>query len=65
MRHRRRCGGFETTAAALAGDSSVEIVQTHSPDMVTVEATNAAAGALRRRLIGTYYVEPEVRRGLN
>jgi hypothetical protein len=43
----------------------VSIAQIHSDDMVTVEATDAAAQKLKDRIGADYHVEPEIHRSLN
>jgi hypothetical protein len=43
----------------------VSVTQVHSDDMVTVEATDAAAQKLKDGIGADYYVEPEIHRSLN
>jgi hypothetical protein len=43
----------------------VSIAQVHSDEMVTVEASDAAAEKLKDKIGADYYVEPEVRRSLH
>lgn len=61
---RELVGDAPTARSVVASDPNVKIVQVHSADMVTVEASDAAADELKQRLTGTHYVEPEIRRGL-
>jgi len=50
---------------AVKGFAGVSVVQVHSDDMVTVDATEADASELRDALGAQYHVEPEIRRGLH
>ena len=43
----------------------VSVAQVHSDDMVTVEATDAAAQKLKDAIGADYHVEPEIYRSLN
>jgi hypothetical protein len=45
--------------------AGVTIAQIHSPEMVTVDASEAAIDRLRQQIGATYHVENEIRRGLN
>ena len=53
------------TAEAVRQFPNVSIVQIHSPEMVTVEATDAAVEKLREAIGSIYHIEPEIRRGLH
>ena len=44
--------------------AGVTLAQVHSPEMVTVEASEAVADQLREALQGQYHVEPVIHRGL-
>jgi hypothetical protein len=52
-------------ADAVKGFSGVSIEQVHSPEMVTIDASEAVADKLQNEIGSMYHVEPEIRRGLN
>jgi hypothetical protein len=52
-------------ADAVKEFCGVSIVTVHSPDMVTVDASDAVADKLRKEIGSTYHIEPEIRRHLN
>ena len=57
--------GASSALAAVSEEPDVKVVSASDPNMVTIEANDAAAGRLRRKLELTHYVEPEIRRGLH
>ena len=61
---RELLGEAPSARAVVTSDPSVKIVQIHSADMVTIDATDAAADELKQKVAATHYVEPEIRRDL-
>jgi hypothetical protein len=53
------------TVDAVRQFPDVSIEQIHSPEMVTVETSEATAQKLREAIGSTYHVELEIRRGLH
>jgi hypothetical protein len=49
---------------AVKDFADVTIAQIHSPEMVTVDASEAAIERLRQKIGSTYHVESEIKRGL-
>jgi hypothetical protein len=49
---------------AVASEPGVTLLSSNDPQMVTIEASEQAANALREKLKDTHFVEPEIRRGL-
>jgi hypothetical protein len=49
----------------VKGMPGITVAQVHSPDMVTVETSDALAAQLRESIQATYYVEPEIHRDLD
>jgi hypothetical protein len=62
----RAVRGIAATAKdAVGAESGVKLVNSEHPDMITIEASEQAAEALRQRLKDTHFVEPEIRRSLH
>lgn len=57
-------GSVPSAAEALKAEPGVRLVNAEDPDLVTMEATAAAADRLRAKLRDTHFVEPEIRRSL-
>lgn len=57
-------GSARPPSEAVRDIAGVRLAQIHSPDMVTVEASDADASRLRDALHAQYHVEPEIHRGL-
>jgi len=62
----RRAERGSTVSArdAVSNAEGVTVVNANDPHMVTIEASEAAAGRLREALAKTHFVEPEIRRSL-
>lgn len=57
-------GSVPSAHDAVAADPRIKVVNSHDPQMVTVEANEDLADELRAKLKDTHFVEPEIRRGL-
>jgi hypothetical protein len=60
----RQTGDVPSALAATRGEPGVTIVNSANPEMVTIDTTSDVAERLSRKLAGTHFVEPEIRRGL-
>ena len=57
--------GAPTALSMVADEPDLTVVSASDPNMITIEANDAVADRLRRKLEATHYVEAEVRRGLH
>ena len=61
----RSQGGAVASALDSVRDVvGVTVIDGQNPDMVLVEMSDEVADELRRKLTGTYFVDPETRHGL-
>lgn len=63
--HRAQRGTAPSAEDAVKADPDVTLVNANDPEMVTIEASEAAADRLRAKLQQTHFVEPEIRRSLH
>jgi hypothetical protein len=54
----------ETALDVVSADPNVRVVGYANPNTVTIETMPETADALRKKLQGTHFVEPEIRRSL-
>jgi hypothetical protein len=63
---RRALRGHVASALDAVRDApEIQVVDARDPDMVRVEASEAAASKLKERLASTHHVDPEVRHQLH
>jgi hypothetical protein len=55
----------ETALDVVSADPNVRVIGYANPNTVTIETMPETADALRKKLAGTHFVEPEIRRGLH
>jgi len=63
-REKRQSASVKSALDAVRQVPDVSVEQVHSPEMVTVEASEAAATKLQDAIGADFHVEPEIRRSL-